>query len=266
MRIKFIFLLFVCFIYIQITLPQSIDIKAHTQSSVGEYSLAQLAVHDFTPSDNSDAVEWVSFYHKYKNGMSILQKEIIMHPDLYPMQNLENKNKKEPDNFRRWEYQMRKMKAEIISPVKNLLKVDFISNKKITFCSDQSYKLDIQIKNISRTDLPMFYFFIKLPSGIFLNQKKMLLPQNVSFIKNGTTLVFNKGLDKGVSNTIQLTYFVGCDGHGGSPILKGKSEIKSDLNWKLVLIGYLLDYQNKKLYKVIDFGKSPKTIILTKTK
>ena len=264
--LKFLSIFFIAIIFFNVnwSRAQSLKTEISNRTSNKTYSLADLAVHDFKQKDQSNFINWSIFYNKYKNGMSILQKDIITHPDLYPMQNLEDKNKKEPDNFRRWEYQMRKMKAEIVSPQKNLLEVNFVSKKRITFCSDQSFKLDIKIKNISRTNLPMFYFFVKLPPGIILNQKEMELPHNVSFIKNGATFIFNKGLDRGISTTIQLTYFIGCDGHGGSPVLKGKSEIKSNLNWKLVLIGYILDYQNKKLYKVTDFGKSPKTIILTK--
>ena len=235
------------------------------QTSHKTYSIEDLAVYDFKQKDQSNFVSWVNFYNTYKDGMATLQREIVNHSELYPMQDLEDVNKKESDDFRRWEYQMRKMQAEIVSPKNNLLEVHFISKNKITFCSDQSFELKINIKNISGTNLPMFYFFLKIPPGIILNQNNMKLPKSVSFIKNSNVFVFSKGLHKDKSKNIQLIFNVGCDGHGGSPVLKGKLAINEIINWKLVLIGYLLDYQNKKLYKVIDFGKFPKDIILTKT-
>ena len=234
------------------------------QEAYNSYSLSQLATHNFHKEDVSKKVDWTTFYPNYKGGMEKLQLDIKKDPSEFPLQELEDKSKFEPDAFRRWEYQMRRMSATIISPSSNLLDVRFKTKENITFCETSSFELVIDIKNSSGFDLPNFYFNIKELPGAVINSKKIKLPKGISFVEKANTFTFNQGFSKNASTTITLSYSVGCDGHGGSPVLKGKSKISSTLNWEINLIGYLLDYDNKELYKVIDFGNSPKTIKFNK--
>jgi hypothetical protein len=245
-------------------LKQSNSVNKANQELLEVHSLSQLATHNYQETDISKKVDWKIFYPNYSGGMEKLQLEIKTNPSKFPLQELEDKSNFEPDAFRRWEYQMRKMPVKIISPNSNLLDVSFKIDDNITFCETTSFDLVIDIKNTSGSDLPNFYFIIKKIPGAVINYRKLKLPRGVSFVRSSNTFTFNEGFKKDAVKKINLTYNLGCDGRGGSPILKGKSKIHSKLNWKMNLIGYLLDYNNKELYKVIDFGNSSKTIQFNK--
>lgn len=224
------------------------------------YSLSQLTAHNLRKEDVSKKVVWSTFYPEYKGQMEKLQSDILNNPGKYPLQELEDPSKSEPDAFRRWEYQMRSMPAEIVSPRQNLLSVHFIAPDNITFCQTDSFDVSINIKNVSGFDLPIFYFTITNLPGVTIDEKKLKLPEGLSFIKEANTFVFNNTFNKNATTNIRVHYRVGCDGRGGSPVLKGKLKIRAQLNWELNLIGYLLDYDKRKLYKVIDFGNKPRII------
>jgi hypothetical protein len=224
------------------------------------YSLSQLADHIYDKKDADLIIDWSKFYPSIKSNMLRFQKDIMAHPEKYPMQELENKDKKETDNFRRWEYQMRRMPVSIVTPDSNLIDVSVHTVNNITFCQTRSFFIELKIQNVSGFDLPDFYFTINRLPGVLLNYKNVKLSQGISLVNKSNTFVFNKGLKRNASKIISLNYIVGCDGRGGSPVLKGKSYTIVPFNWKLNLIGYLLNYKEKKLYKVLDFGKNPKTI------
>jgi len=229
-----------------------------------EYSLPQLATYNYTNIDIGEYVDWPVFYPANKDGMEKLQVAIKEHPSQFPLQELEDKSKFESDAFRRWEYQMRKMPVKIVSPQANLLDVSFITENKITFCKTSSFDMIIKVKNISGFELPNFYFMIPELPGAVINYRKLQLIEGVSFVQSSNIFTFNKGLRENETAIIALNYSLGCDGRGGSPVLRGKSKITLNLNWEINLIGYLLDDKQKKLYKVIDFGDTSKTLEFNK--
>jgi len=179
-------------------------------------------------------VNWRPFYAQVYSGISQLKEDIIKNPANYPLQELENKDKSEPDNFRRWEYQMRRMPVKIAKPMQNLLKVTFNTSSSVTFCTDDTMKLVLTIENISDTDLPSFYFNISEIPGVTIY--KFIKPKNILYVKRANTFTFSHGLKRNQKITVVLLGKIGCDGNGGSPVLKGENMIEFKLNWKLHLM------------------------------
>jgi hypothetical protein len=214
------------------------------------------------PNSKTVSVNWNSFYLKMQKGMDMLREDIINNPNKYPLQELEDENKDEPIIFRKWEYQMRRMPAIAVKPQQNILKVSYVVPESVTFCTNNDFVAKITIKNVTDFDLPDFYFYLTPIPGITIN--KSIKPKNINYVKRGNTFTFSQGLKKNKMVTIILQGQIGCDGQGGSPVLKGRDSIDAIFNWKLNLMGYLLDYDNRVLYKVIDEGKTPKSILMLK--
>jgi len=227
-------------------------------------TIRDLATHGINVDESIRRVDWNVFYPEIKDGMDRLKADIENNPEKYPLQELESEDKQETDDFRRWEYQMRRMPVEIVAPITHFVNVKFDLPHKITFCQTNSFDLKITIKNISKFDLPPFYFSYESIDGTFYDKRKSVIPSELTFSRNGNVINFKNGLKKSESVSLAIHYIVGCDGRGSSPVLKGKDQMEDVIRWKLNLIGYLLKYNEKKIYKVIDFDKDSKPILLLK--
>lgn len=215
-----------------------------------------------------------SFLENHYNGMGWLRNDVSQNLANYPMAEADvlSSRDKEHEAHKRWERYMRKLPVYVhqVNDINKFLEVKVELPDQIKLC--ESFKDTVWI-SISNTSSIMLNSELELSQNPIIqwpkDNRSMALEawglSPMEALNYGGNGRFTFSILPNSTIRIRVAVVYSCDGYGGDRILQSLTTNEIQMDYQLILSGYIYNREEQELYRCISGQLPLKSIKLTQT-